>query len=104
MIVVPSVLDAVTVHADGALCTRVATVPAGNGRLPLQVRINGLPLGLTTGSLRASILQGPTGLAVRDIRPAFDAQLPPEPDVPAEQRALEEALEARAKLTLELQR
>jgi hypothetical protein len=104
MIVVPSVLDAVTVHADGALCTRVATVPADNGRLPLQVRINGLPLGLTTGSLRASILQGPTGLAVRDIRPAFDAQLPPEPDVPAEQRALEEALETFAQVTLELQR
>ncbi|WP_044180929.1 DUF4139 domain-containing protein [Hyalangium minutum] len=104
MIVVPSVLDAVSVHADGALCTRVAMVPAENGRLPLQVRINGLPLGLTTGSLRASILQGPAGLAVRDIRPGFDAQLPPEPDVPAEQRALEEALEALAKLSLELQR
>jgi hypothetical protein len=103
MIVVPSVLDAVTVHADGALCTRVATVPAENGRLPLQVRINGLPLGLTTGSLRASILQGPSSLAVRDIRPAFDAQLPPEPDVPAEQRALEEARETFARVTSELQ-
>lgn len=104
MIVVPSVLDAVSVHADGALCTRVATVPAENGRLPLQVRINGLPLGLTTGSLRASILQGPSGLAVRDLRPAFDVQLPPEPDVPAEQRALEEAHETLARLSLELQR
>ncbi|HVG61033.1 MAG TPA: mucoidy inhibitor MuiA family protein [Hyalangium sp.] len=104
MLVVPSVLDAVTVHADGALCTRLATVPAENGRLPTQVRINGLPLGLTTGSLRASVLQGPAGLAVRDIRPAFDAQLPPEPDVPAEQRALEEAQEALASVTLELQR
>lgn len=104
MIVVPSVLDAVSVHADGALCTRVATVPAENGRLPLQVRINGLPLGLTTGSLRASILQGPSGLAVRDIRPAFDVQLPPEPDVPAEQRALEDALETLARLKLELHR
>jgi hypothetical protein len=104
MLVVPSVLDAVTVHADGALCTRLATVPAENGRLPTQVRINGLPLGLTTGSLRASVLQGPAGLAVRDIRPAFDAQLPPEPDVPAEQRALEEAQEALASVTMELQR
>jgi hypothetical protein len=104
MLVVPSVLDAVTVHADGALCTRLATVPAENGRLPTQVRINGLPLGLTTGSLRASVLQGPAGLAVRDIRPAFDAQLPPEPDVPAEQRALEEAQEALASVTIELQR
>jgi hypothetical protein len=104
MLVVPSVLDAVTVHADGALCTRVATVPAENGRLPMQVRINGLPLGLTTGSLRAAILQGPAGLAVRDIRPAFDAQLPPEPDVPSEQRALEDAQEALASVSLELQR
>lgn len=104
MLVVPSVLDAVTVHADGALCTRLATVPVENGRLPTQVRINGLPLGLTTGSLRASVLQGPAGLAVRDIRPAFDAQMPPEPDVPAEQRALEEAQEALASVTLELQR
>jgi hypothetical protein len=104
MLVVPSVLDAVTVHADGALCSRLASVPAENGRLPMQVRINGLPLGLTTGSLRASVLQGPAGLAVRDIRPAFDAQMPPEPDVPAEQRALEEAQEALASVTLELQR
>ena len=104
MLVVPSVLDAVTVHADGALCTRVATLPADNGRLPTQVRLNGLPLGLTTGSLRASILQGPTGLAVRDIRPGFDVQLPPEPDVPSEQRALEDAQETLARLTTELQR
>jgi uncharacterized protein (TIGR02231 family) len=104
MLVVPSVLDAVTVHADGALCTRVATLPADNGRLPTQVRLNGLPLGLTTGSLRASILQGPSGLAVRDIRPGFDVQLPPEPDVPSEQRALEDAQETLARLTTELQR
>ncbi len=104
MLVVPSVLDAVTVHADGALCTRVATISAENGRLPTQVRINGLPLGLTTGSLRASILQGPSGLAVRDIRPSFDVQLPPEPDVPVEQRALEEAQEALARITTQLQR
>ncbi|WP_224250088.1 DUF4139 domain-containing protein [Hyalangium gracile] len=103
MLVVPAVLDAVTVHADGALCTRVATLAAENGRLPTQVRINGLPLGLTTGSLRASILQGPAGLAVRDIRPSFDVQLPPEPDVPVEQRALEEAQEALARISTQLQ-
>ena len=91
MLVVPSILDAVTVHAEGALCTRVATVPAEGGRLPTQVRINGLPLSLRAGSLRASVAQGPPGLAVRDIRAAFDVQLPPEVDVPTEQRALEEA-------------
>jgi hypothetical protein len=91
MLVVPSILEAVTVHAEGALCTRVATVQAEGGRLPTQVRINGLPLSLRSGSLRASVLQGPPGLAVRDIRPAFDVQLPAEVDVPAEQRALEAA-------------
>jgi hypothetical protein len=104
MLVVPSVLDAVTVHADGALCTRIATVSAENGRLPTQVRVNRLPLGLNSGSLRASVLQGPAGLAVRDIRPIFDVQLPPEPDIPVEQRALEEAQEALASVTAELQR
>src|SRR4051812_38908075 len=91
MLVVPSILEAVTVHAEGALCTRVATVQTEGGRLPTQVRINGLPLSLRSGSLRASVLQGPPGLAVRDIRPAFDVQLPAEVDVPAEQRALEAA-------------
>jgi hypothetical protein len=104
MLVVSSVLDAITVHADGALCTRIATVPADHGRLPTQVRINHLPLGLSAGSLRASVLQGPAGLAVRDIRPLFDVQLPPEPDIPVEQRALEEAQEALARVTAELQR
>ncbi|MDC0707542.1 DUF4139 domain-containing protein [Stigmatella sp. ncwal1] len=104
MLVVPSVLDAVTVHADGALCTRVATLSPENGRLPTQVRIHGLPLGLTLGSLRASILKGPPGLAVRDVRPSFDVQLPPELDVPAEHRALEEALEGLARVTTEAER
>ncbi len=91
MLVVPSILDTVTVHAEGALCTRVATVQAEGGRLPTQVRINGLPLSLRAGSLRASVVRGPPGLAVRDLRPVFDVQLPPEVDVPVEQRALEEA-------------
>jgi hypothetical protein len=104
MLVVPSVLDAVTVHADGALCTRVATLSADNGRLPLQVRINGLPLGLNAGSLRAAVLQGPAGLAVRDIRPGFDVQLPPEADVPKEQRAIEEAEDALSRIDAQLAR
>ncbi|MFP2933814.1 mucoidy inhibitor MuiA family protein, partial [Pyxidicoccus sp. 3LG] len=91
MLVVSSTLDAVTVHAQGALCTRVATVLAEGGRLPPQVRINGLPLSLRPGSLRASVVQGPAGLSIRDIRSTFDVQLPPEVDVPAEHRAMEEA-------------
>jgi hypothetical protein len=104
MLVVPSVLDAVTVHAEGALCTRLASVASDKGRLPLQVRIEGLPLGLRTGSLRAAVLKGPNGLQVRDIRPAFDVRLPPETDLPAAQRSLEEAQEKLAGLTAELER
>jgi len=104
MLVVPSVLDAVTVHADGALCTRVATLSADRGRLPTQVRINGLPLGLNAGSLRATVLQGPQGLVVRDIRPGFDVQLPPEADVPLEQRAIEQAEDTLGRIDAQLWR
>ncbi|HEX5754682.1 MAG TPA: DUF4139 domain-containing protein [Archangium sp.] len=104
MVVVPSTLDAVTVHAEGALCTRLAAVPSDNGRLPTQVRIEGLPLGLRTGSLRAAVLKGPQGLRVRDIRPVYDVRLPPETDLPAEQRALEEAKEQLNTLSSELVR
>ncbi|OJT21067.1 aspartate ammonia-lyase [Archangium sp. Cb G35] len=104
MVVVPSTLDAVTVHAEGALCTRLAAVPSDNGRLPSQVRINGLPLGLRTGSLRAAVLKGPQGLRVRDIRPVYDVRLPPETDLPAEQHALEEARERLNTLSSELAR
>jgi hypothetical protein len=104
MVVIPSMLDAVTVHAEGALCTRLASVPSDNGRLPIQVRLEGLPLGLRTGSLRAAVLKGPNGLRVRDIRPAFDVRLPPETDIPATQRALEEAQEKHAGLGAELER
>ncbi|MFP2912518.1 DUF4139 domain-containing protein, partial [Pyxidicoccus sp. 3LFB2] len=103
MFVVPSTLDAVTVHAEGALCTRVASVPVDGGRLPVQVRINGLPLSLRPGSLRASVVQGPPGLVVRDIRPVFDVQLPPEVNVPAEQHALEEARARSASVAAALQ-
>jgi hypothetical protein len=104
MVVVPSTLDAVTVYAEGALCTRLVSVVPAEGRLPTRLRINGLPLALRTGSLRASVLQGPSGLAVRDIRPVFDVQLPPEPDIPAEQQALEKAQQALALVTEELTR
>jgi hypothetical protein len=104
MVVIPSTLDAVTVHAEGALCTRLASVPSDQGRLPRQVRIEGLPLGLRTGSLRAAVLKGPQGLRVRDIRPAFDVRLPPETDIPAAQLALEEAQEKLTALSTELER
>ncbi|WIG96988.1 mucoidy inhibitor MuiA family protein [Myxococcus sp. SDU36] len=104
MLVVTSNLEAVTVHAEGALCTRVATVPMAGGMLPSQVRINGLPLSLQPGSLRASVVHGPSGLAVRDLRPTYDVQLPPEVDVPAEHRAVEEAEHRLSDLTQQLAR
>ncbi|ABF88885.1 conserved hypothetical protein [Myxococcus xanthus DK 1622] len=104
MLVVTSNLEAVTVHAEGALCTRVATIPTAGGMLPTQVRINGLPLSLQPGSLRASVVHGPSGLAVRDLRPTYDVQLPPEVDVPAEHRALEEAEHRLSDLTQQLAR
>lgn len=104
MLVVPSTLDAVTVYAEGALCTRLASVPCEGGKLPLLVRLEGLPLGLRPGSLRASVLQGPRGLQVRDIRPTFDVRLPPEADIPTTQRALEEAQEKLTSLAVALER
>lgn len=104
MVIVPSTLDAVTVYAEGALCTRLVSVTPVEGRLPTRLRINGLPLSLRANSLRATVRTGPPGLAVRDLRPVFDVRLPPEEDVPAARRALEEAQEALARLEAELAR
>lgn len=98
VIAVASVLEAVTVHAQGAICTRRAQLPLEGGRLPEQVRLTGLPLSLQGGSLRARVLLGPEGLRVHDVRASFEAELPPELDVPAEQRALEEAQDALSSL------
>jgi hypothetical protein len=91
MRVVPSVLEAVTVHAEGALCTRSLVLSPEDGHLPSQVRVNGLPLALRSNTLRARVVEGPSGLVVRDLRPTFDARLPAESDLPAEQHALEAA-------------
>ncbi|MBZ4329208.1 DUF4139 domain-containing protein [Corallococcus sp. AS-1-12] len=91
MRVVPSVLESVTVHAEGALCTRAFVLSPENGHLPGQVRIDGLPLALRTGSLRARVVEGPPELLVRDLKPTFDVRMPPESELPAEQHALEAA-------------
>ncbi|RKH02623.1 DUF4139 domain-containing protein [Corallococcus carmarthensis] len=91
MRVVPSVLESVTVHAEGALCTRAFVLSPENGHLPGQVRVDGLPLALRTGSLRARVVEGPSGLLVRDLKPTFDVRLPPESELPAEQHSLEAA-------------
>ncbi|RJS16777.1 aspartate ammonia-lyase [Corallococcus sp. H22C18031201] len=103
MPVVPSVLDAVTVHAEGALCTRLLSVPSEGGRFPAEVRIEGLPLSLRVGSLRARVVEGPAGLVVRGIQPLFDVRLPTEADLPAERHALERAERARADVSARLE-
>ncbi|AFE05986.1 hypothetical protein COCOR_04719 [Corallococcus coralloides DSM 2259] len=91
MRVVPSVLESVTVHAEGALCTRAFVLSPENGHLPAQVRVDGLPLALRTGSLRARVVEGPSDLLVRDLKPTFDVRMPSESELPAEQHALEAA-------------
>ncbi|NBD09388.1 DUF4139 domain-containing protein [Corallococcus silvisoli] len=91
MRVVPSILESVTVHAEGALCTRALVLSPEDGHLPEQVRVDGLPLALRTATLRARVVEGPTGLLVRDLRPTFDVRLPAESDLPAELHAAEAA-------------
>ncbi len=87
---VTSQLEAVTVYASGAVCTRRAKVDAPP--VPTrQVRITGLPLSLRATSLRARILSGADALRVLDVRAGFEVQLAEEVDVPVEQKALEKA-------------
>ena len=102
MVTVSSVLDAVTVYARGAVCTRLARVTMAASALPRAVRFTGLPLSLKDGSLRAKVLKGPPGLAVTDVRAGFDAELPHELDLPAEAHALEKAQDLVGRLELEL--
>lgn len=89
-----SMLDAVTVYRDGAICTRRCRI---EGPAPDTVRIVGLPLSLTPGSLRARVRAGPVGLQVRDVRPAFDVRFG---------EAIDESAEVKAKdaARLEVQR
>src|SRR5689334_11959586 len=99
-VAVSSVLDAVTVYAEGAICTRIARVTLTGGAPP-PIRLAGLPLSLQEGSLRARVRSGPEGLRAADVRPGFDVELPAETDIPEEQRALEAAQERLEKLELE---
>jgi len=87
---VTSQLEAVTVYASGAVCTRRAKVDAPP-EPTRQIRITGLPLSLRATSLRARVLSGGEGLRVLDVRAGFEVQLAEEVDVPVEQKALEAA-------------
>ncbi len=94
-----STLDSVTVYREGAICRRVAKLAGGPDR---QLRFGGLPLSLEPGSLRARVHVG-AGRVV-DVRPQFDVELAEEVDVPAEQKAWEEAGAKLAALELVRQR
>jgi len=82
-----STLDSVTVHASGALCRRTARLelPRGSGPdgapAPVRVILTGLPLTLDEQSLRATVLSGPPGLRVLDVRRAVEAALRSEQDL-----------------------
>lgn len=94
-----STLDSVTVYREGATCRRIAKIAAGPER---QLRLGGLPLSLEAGSLRARVQTG-VGRVV-DVRPQYDVELAEEVDVPAEQRAWEDAGAKVTKLELTRQR
>lgn len=79
-----SVLEAVTVYREGALCVRVARTPAGEAVVNHHVRVVGLPLSLMPGSLRARIA-GAAEVRVLDVRAAFEVVLGENIDTPAEQ-------------------
>lgn len=95
---VVSRLEAVTVYARGAVCTRVGevTLPPGSGDTAL--RFVGLPLSLVPGSLRARVASGPPGARVLDVRPGYETRQGEAINVPEEQRAMEAAEEQVQKL------
>ncbi|MEW1859128.1 DUF4139 domain-containing protein [Streptomyces sp. NPDC088194] len=111
-----SVLTAVVVHAEGAMCTRRASVvlptavtaagpastaapesaPGGDGTV--RVRIGGLPPTLSAGSLRGSVVSGPPGLRVADIRVDVAATLRRGEEAPGLRLDLEDAEDRLARL------
>jgi hypothetical protein len=91
-VTVASVLEAVVVYADGALCTRrVEVQPSDGGALPARVRVEGLPLALRPDTLRASVRRGPAGLEVREVRPDFEVRTAGPNELPEAQERLEAA-------------
>ncbi|MFI9273897.1 DUF4139 domain-containing protein [Kitasatospora sp. NPDC052896] len=99
----PSRLDAVVVHAAGAVCRRLArgTLPPAGGS---AVRLTGLPRTLDGDSLRATVLEGPPGLRVAEVRRAAEARLRPRPELPELRRLLAAAERHEAALRLSRER
>ncbi|MGC0317099.1 DUF4139 domain-containing protein [Kitasatospora acidiphila] len=93
----PTVLDAVVVHASGALCTRVAGValPAEG---PVRLRLTGLPAVLEPGTVRARLTAAPAGWRITELRPSLEAAPsgPAERTEPAERAELPELVTAAA--------
>lgn len=87
-----SVLRTVVVYARGAVCTRRATVtlPAGH-RGELRVRVGDVPLSAYVRSLRGSVVTGPEGLRVADVRPHLDAAVVEPEHMPELLRAVRDA-------------
>lgn len=98
---VDSALRSVTVYARGAVCTRAARIEPAGGAIPRVVRVAGLPLSLRSGSLRARVAAGPSGLRVHDVKQTFQVQLAREVDRDAELRALEQSEDRVAQLERE---
>ncbi|WP_228718111.1 DUF4139 domain-containing protein [Kitasatospora acidiphila] len=84
-------LDAVVVHASGALCTRVAGValPAEG---PVRLRLTGLPAVLEPGTVRARLAAAPAGWRITELRPSLEAA----PSTAAEPTELAELVTAAA--------
>ncbi|MFJ4596539.1 MULTISPECIES: DUF4139 domain-containing protein [unclassified Kitasatospora] len=92
----PSVLDSVVVYAEGAVCRRRASVPLpADGRL----RLTGLPSSLDGRSLRARVLDGPSGTAVTEARLELLAEFHEPTELPRLRRELDEAMERQGALT-----
>ncbi|HEU5058630.1 MAG TPA: DUF4139 domain-containing protein, partial [Kofleriaceae bacterium] len=100
-------IESVTVYRRGARVVRVADVAPG--ALPAQVRIGGLPLGLSDSSVRARVepVEGNGAVPVAfDLRvalevPAADASLPPADDAELEAATLEQTRRERVVAQIE---
>lgn len=97
-----SVLDAVTVYATGALCTRKASVQPTQV-VDRKVRLTGLPLSLLSGSMRAKVVGGEKVKAI-DVRADFEVSQLAAADLPVAQRDVDQAGQLLNRLEQERQR
>ncbi|MCX4745998.1 DUF4139 domain-containing protein [Kitasatospora sp. NBC_01287] len=98
----PTALESVAVHAEGAVCRRLArgVLPSTAAPGPVRLRLAGLPPTLDQSSLRATLPDGPAGWRVTEIRPHAEARLTAPRELPELRRLLTEAEQAEAALRL----